>query len=149
MISQKLVQLIERHADELTARWLKDVRQNPDTFSFHRYPEEKLREEAYDLYSHLGRWIQSEVNRGQAEEVFTKLGTQRYHGGFKLSEVVKSLVLVKRHLWLFVQEQGFFESAVELYQVLELFNSVILFFDRATFFVVRGFEKEANLYRNP
>ena len=147
MISQRLVQLIESHADEISRRWLKAVRQHPDTLSYHNFPEDRLLERAYDVYSHLGRWVESDVNREHIEETYTKLGAERFREGFHLSEVVKALILTKRHLWFFILDQGFFDSVTELYQVLELYNSVILFFDRAVHFTVKGFEREASLYR--
>lgn len=147
MISQRLVHLIEKHAEELSRRWLKDVQQHSDTFTYHHFPEDKLRERAFDVYSQLSRWIQNEANRDQVEQIYMALGAERYREGFQLSEVVKALILTKRHLWFFILEQGLFDSATELYQILELYNSVILFFDRAVHFTVKGFEKEAGLQR--
>jgi len=44
-------------------------------------------------------------------------------------------------------EQGLLDSATELYQVLDLYNHIILFFNRAIHFTVKGFESEAGLYR--
>lgn len=142
MITQKLVRLIEMHADELATRWLRDVRQNQDTPTYHRFPENKLHERASNVYCHLGQWIETEADRHRVEELYTRLGSERYREGFPLSEVVKALILTKRHLWFFVLEQGFFDSALELYQILELYNRVVLFFDRAIHFTVVGFERE-------
>jgi hypothetical protein len=147
MISQKLVHLIDSHSDELTLRWLKELRQHPDTFTYHHFPEEKLRERASDVYAQLSRWLQSESGREMLEGVYSKLGAERYREGFRLSEVVKALILMERNLWLFVLDQGFLESATELYQVLELYSQVLLFFNRAIYFTVKGFETEACLYR--
>src|SRR3989304_9983278 len=123
MISKKLVQLIESHADEISRRWFQEVRQHPDTLSYHHFPEEKLLERAYDVYSHLGKWVESDANRGHIEETYTNLGVERFREGFRVSEVFKALVLAKRQLWFFILDQGFFDSVTELYQVLELYNS--------------------------
>jgi hypothetical protein len=51
-------------------------------------------------------------------------------------------MLIKRHLWLYVQEQQFFDSTYELYQALELNNKVVLFFDRVIYLVTMGYEDE-------
>jgi hypothetical protein len=56
MISQKLVHLIETHAEDLTVRWLKDVRVHVDTPTYHTFPEEKLCQRACYVYAHLGGW---------------------------------------------------------------------------------------------
>jgi len=147
MISQKLVQLIETHADELSRRWMKDVRQHRDTFTYHHFPEEKLLERAFEVYSQLSRWIKDDSQHDEVEHIYTKLGIERYREGFRLSEVVKALILTEHHLWLFILEQGLLDSATELYQVLDLYNHIILFFNRAIHFTVKGFESEAGLYR--
>jgi hypothetical protein len=147
MISQRLVQLIETHADELTKRWLKDVRQNVDTPGYHTFPEQELYKRAFDVYSHLGRWIGSETHRAEVERVYTALGAERFREGFTLSEVVEALLLTKRHLWWYVREHGLIDSAVHLYQSIELFETVVLFFDRAVHFAVVGYESEAGLPR--
>jgi hypothetical protein len=147
MISQKLVQLIESHADELTLRWLKDVRQNKDTPGYHTFPESELYKRAFDVYSNLGRWIGSEAHRTDVERIYTTLGAERFREGFALSEVVEALLLTKRHLWWYVREHGLIDSAVHLYQSIELFESVVLFFDRAVHFAAVGYETAAGLPR--
>lgn len=147
MISMKLIAFIEKHSEDLTNAWLKEVQQHPETLRHHHYSSEKLRDFALNVYSHLGQWIESEENRGQVEKTFRELGSEGFQEGFRLSEIIKALVLVRSNLWRFVLNQGFLESATELYQTLELIASVVQFFDRATFFAARGFETEAHLYR--
>lgn len=147
MISIKLIAFIEKHAEDLTSAWLKEVQQHPETLSHHHYSAEKLRDFAFSVYSHLGEWIESDANRHKVEKTFRELGSESFQEGFRLSEVVKAIALVKNHLWRFVLNQGFLESATELYQTLELISSVIQFFDRAIFFTIRGFETEAHLHR--
>jgi hypothetical protein len=143
MISQSLVHLIETHADELTDRWLKIVRVHPDTQTYRTFPDDKLRQRAFEVYSRLGRWIGSEAHHAEVEQSYTALGAERFHEGFRLSEVIAALWLTKKELWGFVLEHGFFDSAVQLYQTLELYNSVVAYFDRAGFYTVRGYEEAA------
>jgi hypothetical protein len=51
-------------------------------------------------------------------------------------------MLIKKHLWLYLREKNFFDSTYELSQALELNNNVVLFFDRAIYFVTMGYEEE-------
>jgi hypothetical protein len=143
VISQKLVNLIETHAEDLTARWLRVVRVHPDTPSYRTFPEEKLVKRAVDVYGHLGRWVGSEQHRDEVQRNYMALGADRQREGFPLSEVVAALMLTKKELWGFVLERGFFDSAVQLYQTLELYNSVVAYFDRAAFYTIRGYEEAA------
>ena len=58
------------------------------------------------------------------------------------SRAFMMLLLIKRHLWIFVMENQFFSSSFELSQALELNNKVVLFFDRVIYFAVMGYEEE-------
>ena len=41
-ISDKLIKLIERDADQLTKNWLSNVQNHPTTPTYHTYDKEKL-----------------------------------------------------------------------------------------------------------
>jgi hypothetical protein len=84
-----------------------------------------------------------EEHREEVEQYYRALGAERFAEGFPLSEVIAALMLTKKALWGYVLEQGFFDSAVQLYQTLELYNNVVLYFDRAAVFTVRGYEEAA------
>jgi hypothetical protein len=137
--------LIEAHADELTERWMKIVRVHPDTPTYRTFSDERLRKRAFDVYSRLGRWVGNEAHQAEVEQDYTALGAERLHEGFRLSEVIAALWLTKKELWSFILERGFLDSAVQLYQTLELYNSVVTYFDRATFYTVRGYEDAAQM----
>jgi hypothetical protein len=147
MISQKLVHMIESNAQVLNQAWLREIRRDPDTPTYHTFPEAKLSERIDDVFSRLGRFLESETNRGDVERTYKALGAERYREGFRLSEVLRALMLTKKQLWHFVLDQGLLDTVVELYQTLELYNSVVIFFDRAALFTARGYEEEAASHR--
>ncbi len=147
MISQNLVHLIETHAKELSQRWLKEVRVSPLTPTYHSFAEGRLLGRVFDVYAHLERFVGHEDHRDEVERAFSALGAERFAEGFHLSEVIEALHLTKRVLWHFVLEQGFFDSVVQLYQTLELYNRVVSFFDSADYYTVRGFEQASQLKR--
>ena len=70
-ISDKLVKLIERHADRLTKNWLSNVRSHPTTPTYHTYDEKELYERAFRVYSHLGQWISRETSKEDVEKYYT------------------------------------------------------------------------------
>jgi len=145
MISQKLVLLIETHADELANRWVRDVRQNEATKSYRVFPEATLHQRAFDVYAHLERWLGSEGHGDQVEKTYTRLGAERFREGVLLSEVLEALTLTRRHLWRFVLEQGLLDTAIHLHQGLELYSSVVVFFDHAIHHTAVGYERAAGL----
>ena len=144
MYSAKLIRLIEKDEEELVNRSIKDIRENEFTIHYHKFPEDKLRERALDVFKHLTDWLKDGDIRDHMEHIYTRLGGQRYHEGFRISEVVQAFIAVRRTLGVFVQEQEMFDS-VDLYQALELVQSVNRFFDKVIHFSIRGYENEAGL----
>ena len=140
-ISDKLIKLIERDADQLTKNWLSNVRSHPTTPTYHNYNEKKLFERAYRVYSQLGQWISRETSKQDIEQYYTALGRQRKEEGFSLSEVIQALIITRRHVWLKVLSEGLLDTVLDHHQALELNNRVILFFDRAIFYTALGYEQ--------
>ncbi|MFW6124242.1 MAG: hypothetical protein ACOC5G_03390 [Acidobacteriota bacterium] len=140
-VSRKLVDLIESSADELTIRCINNLRDHPSTQTYHTYDENKLYTRVYRVYSQLGKWISKETSKEEIASYYEGLGAQRRKEGFKLSEVVQALIILRRHLWLKVLSEGFIDNALELNQALALNNRVILFFDRAIHYAIKGYEE--------
>jgi len=138
-VSMNLVGLIENNADELTKKWMRIVRSHPDTPTYHQYPENKLYDRAFSVYSQLGKALSSETTKEEIKKQYMSLGAQRRIEGFKLSELVQALIITRRVLWLKIQSDGLLNSAMDLTLALELSNHVILFFDRAIFFATKGY----------
>ena len=147
MISKKLIDLVEKHEDELTRRWLKEVKQHVDTPMYRSFPEHQLRERVYNVYIHLTQWIEDKLSREQVEKAYTALGAERYREGYRLSEVVKALMLAHRNLDTYVRELTVFDVASQLHQLVELDDSVTTFFDLAIFYTIKGYEHELTVDR--
>lgn len=141
MISQLLVDLIEKNADPLATQWLKDVKKNVNTPFYHTFQEEPLFERARNMYKYLSRWLSISTPKEETAKFYKKYGEQRYREGFPLSQLIYSFILFRRHLWLFILHSGFYDSAYELLRVMELNNRVILFFDRALHNMALGYEE--------
>lgn len=143
MVYSKLVKLIEDNADELSQRLVHDLLSREETKGYRTISEDLVRDRVRDVYSKLGSWLETEKHAsGEIRKVYTELGKKRFREGIPLHEVILAFMLIKRHLWLYVQEKQFFDSAYELYQALELNNRVVLFFDRVIYFVTMGYEEE-------
>ncbi len=141
-IFQKLVDLIERNASELTNNWLADVRRELSLPTYHRFDNLELYNRAYRVYSQLGRWISRETTKEEIARDYMALGAERRKEGFALSEVIQALILIRRNLWKKILEEGLLDTTLDLYQAIELNNRVMRFFDRAIYYTVVGYEKE-------
>ncbi len=136
----RFVDLIEDHADELTERLVRNVREDPRTIGYRQFDDEELGARAREVYSHLGQWL-GKSSESAVEREYFRLGKIRREEGIPLSEVVMALLLVRRNLWEFVESQGA-NTSLELRQQLDLELLVVRFFDRAIFHTVRGYESE-------
>jgi len=141
MLVGKLVGLIEDHADELTARMVRKVREDPRMAAYHRFDDKDLGKRAHMVYANLGKWL-GDTSEGLVEEEYFRLGKLRCGEGIPLSQVVIALLQTRRNLWHFVQLQGW-DTVFDLRQQLDLELLVVRFFDRAILHAVRGYESEA------
>jgi hypothetical protein len=141
-LSEKLVKLIENHAEELTNNWLHDVQKNFSTPTYHIFDADKLYQRAFLVYSQLGKWISRETAKEEIATHYTAMGKQRRQEGFMLSEVIQALIITRRHVWLKVLSEGILDTALEMHKAMELNNRIVLFFDRAIYFTALGYEKK-------
>ncbi len=143
MIYTKLLKLIEDNANELSQRLCKDLLSKEETKGYRSLSEGEVFKRVHDVYSNLGKWLSKDVDTvSEVEKAYTELGKKRFRENIPLNEVVLAFMLIKRHLWLYVREKQFLDSAYELYQALEMNNNVVYFFDRAIYYVTVGYEEE-------
>lgn len=141
-IFQKLVDLIERNAAELTNNWLADVRREMSQTTYQKFDNIELYNRAFRVYSQLGRWISRETTKEDIARDYMALGAERRKEGFALSEVIHALILIRRNLWKKILAEGVLDTTLDLYQAIELNNRVTLFFDRAIYYTAVGYERQ-------
>jgi hypothetical protein len=139
MLSARLVQMIEDHADPLARQVLQELRDDRRTSAYHALSEQDLFARVYDVYHNLGRWVGAEDDAA-IEKSYGDLGRRRRLEGVPVSQVVLALILTKDRLLHFIRSSGFAGSAVELYQEEELTHLVDRFFDKAIYQTIRGHE---------
>lgn len=140
MLSERLIQIVQEHAEELTGDVLKDLAKNPRTSAYHKLRRTELHDRVYDVYHNLGQWI-AETSEGLVSKTYTALGKTRHAEGIPLQEVVLALILTRRHLTSYVRSSVPVDTAVELHQEEELNLLVGRFFDNAIYFTVKGYEQ--------
>ena len=147
MLSDRLVRMIEDHAEELTHALVQNLQSNPRTASYHQLSREAINRRTYDVYRNLGSWLNSKAEE-DIKANYTQLGTRREVEGVPLSEVVYALILTKYHLRDYIGGAGLVDSAVDLYQEQELHRQLGQFFDKAIYYTVRAYEGRAALKEN-
>ena len=158
MISAKLIELIEIHADRLTADTVRELTTNPRTAGLRTVPRDDLEQRVFQVFHHLGSWIANPRSE-RVEAEFTEWGRRRFSQGIPLSEVVYAMIVLKRHLRRYIGDNGLVDAAfprmegdyvlpMHLYNLEDLNVSVGQFFDEAIYCLARGYEQGAGRVRS-
>jgi len=142
MFSYRLVRLIEAHADALAGGLEERAYGNPQISHFlTNVPANELRERVYEIYRHLGEWLLGK-NEQDIEHRYREIGARRARQLVPLSEVIQAIILTKENLWEFLKSEAVMDRAVEIMGELELLQMLEMFFDRAIYYAVLGYEEQ-------
>ena len=139
-VSDKLITLIENNAEIIANRWLQDVLNNKSTPTYATSDAEASLQRNLIVISQFGKWLGGYYNDQDIRKYYRKLGSERKLEGFTLSEVLSAISLTRKHIWEFALSQRMWTSTIDIYMTLELERRMMLFFDRASFYVAKGFE---------
>jgi len=153
MIAEKLVELIEIHAERLSADVAQDLVTNERTRGFRAVPRGEPEGRIFRLVHDLGDWINhSRSKMVQAE--FDDWGRRRFSQGIALSEIVYAIIILKQHLRRYIRDNGLVEASfpsvetdyvlpMHLNSLQELNAQVGEFFDEALYYLAVGYEEAA------
>jgi len=140
MLASRLVQLIEDHAEQITHEVLADIRSDPRLSNFAKMPDWVLLRRFDDVIRHVNRWLREEDEEMMAAR-YEALGEERFREHIPLHEVVLAAQMYKRGLTRFMQRQATDQSAFEIFASEELERALSSFFDRCTYYFVKGYER--------
>ena len=139
LISDKLVELVEKHSDEILKRWTTRLLSDPETSSYSTTHAKYIEDKARGVLKHLGQWVSYETSKEEVGRRYAAEGIELFRMSIPLCEGMRAIMVLRRTLWNFVLNESAFDSAFQLHQMQELSDRVILFFDRAQFYMVRGY----------
>ncbi len=140
-LSDILVEVIEKNADLIADHWAKDVIINKSTPSYNLLPPEELFRRFNDDALQYIKWLTGNYNYKKMKKHYRNLGAVRKKEGYTLSELISALSLIRKYIWEFALSQGMWNKAIDIYRTLELERRMMLFFDKASYNVCRGYEK--------
>jgi hypothetical protein len=153
LLANRLIEMIETHAEFLTREVLKDIATNPRTRHWGVVPSNELEQRVFRTYLNLGNWI-GDPKEDKVQAEYEDWGSRRYRSGIPLSEIIYAVILLKHHLRRYIRDHGLVEYSrdkqapqeilpVHLYGIQELNYLVGEFFDKALYHLAQGYEKEA------
>jgi hypothetical protein len=137
----KLIEITELNAEKIARQWLKDVRVNPRTPTYHNFSDEKALAQAHQFYTNFRALFCTDKPFDAARKFFTKYADERYSEGIPLHEALYALILMRRHIWLYAEFQAIFVTAVEQHQAAESLTRTILMFDYAIYVMSMRYEE--------
>jgi hypothetical protein len=145
MIALRLVRLIEHHSDALAGELVVKLETSSRTSDLRKVPVEELGQRLREILRHLSEWLLTETGH-DIEQRYLEIGERRASQGVTISDFCWSIVLIKEHLWEFLQRQGSTHGPVELYGEMELLRLLDQFFDRGLCYATEGYEQYAQLH---
>jgi len=136
----RFVKLIEENHQEITNRFMNDLLKHADTAAYRNIDRDFIYESSDRIYRDLSKWIAREYPKKKIEERYSTIGKDSYISRIPFHQAQKALVLQKRHLWLFVIDMLDDDNTMYM-EAIELNNRVALYFDRAIYYMLKGYEK--------
>lgn len=142
LLSDALVDLIERNASTIAELWISDISSNPSTRAYHNFPKKELASRAQAIFGQLRGWLNAAKTEGELKAFYVELGGRRRQENVSLEDLISSLSLLKKHIFHFATSMGVWSRAVDMYRVFELGERLVYFFDRAAYYAVTGYLKD-------
>jgi len=137
----KYLELAEKHADKVAARWLKDVKSNDKTPTYKSLNEEDIIYQCVRFYQNFSKMFLDEKITDDVLRYFRSYAQENYAMGIPAKETIYALILMRRHIWLYAEFQAIFTSAIDQMQALDTLGRTILLFDYASYEVTKEYQR--------
>ncbi len=77
MLSTRLIQMIEAHAEQLTQGLVQQLKSHPRTASYKRFSDTEIHNRTYTVYKNLGAWTVGK-SEGEIRRTYKELGLDRF-----------------------------------------------------------------------
>jgi hypothetical protein len=139
LASLKLIDLVEKNAEEIAKEWVVEVKKNKRTTSYHKLPSEKLIPQAVEFYHQLRNMLMSTNTYEETQNYILKYAKTSYEESIPLQEAIYALVLMRRQMWLFAEFQAVFTTVVEHQQAVDSVTRTILVMDYAIYKITQHY----------
>jgi 8-oxo-dGTP diphosphatase len=140
-LTRRLINSILKNKEKMIEQWIDDMTSNLSTEEYHRYEKQVLYNICDKIISQITLWLGNAYNIEHLKNFYVKLGLERKKNGARISGVLSALSLIRKHIWDVALAQGALQKNLDLYMTFELQRRMTIFFDLATFYITRGYEK--------
>jgi hypothetical protein len=142
----KLMDMCENHSHAIAEQWYQALSTNVRTSATLAIPKEVCLKHATNFYKSISDMY-------LAEDAFKAVEQNLELNGFvdmffaravPLEQVIYTLVLLRRHIWIYADKQMIFSpSVMDMTLAIDSINRILLVFDYANFIVVRSYRELA------
>ena len=132
---------IERFHEQIEEAFLEDALSKRGLCSQSELGRKVCKELAERILKEFSVKIDRKTPVEAIAEPYVEVGNRCYQDGLSFSEIVHAFILLKRHIWLFFQESNFAGQPFDVRSIVALNNRTALFFDRATYHFLVGYEQ--------
>jgi 8-oxo-dGTP diphosphatase len=141
ILTRRLVNFMITHKERIIEHWLMDMAINPSTNEYRQVDRRVLYTICDKILSQVALWLGGIYDVTRIRNFFTKLGRERRREGFKVSQALSALSLIRKQIWQSALGQDSMQRNVELYMTYELQRRMTIFFDMAVYYLTRGYEE--------
>ena len=142
MIDRVLIDNLNLKSRDFAIKWKNLIRNAPHLKHYQTMDDEALIEVNKTFYPILARTLDRGLDRSLVGDFFVKLGKQRMHSSFPVSEVVYGLNLAQQVVIEYLMTEFAPENPMRMYQSLGALTKVAEFFLLGSFYTIKGFLEE-------
>lgn len=139
--ADKLLNLAEKHATDIAKQWYKSLMESSKTKSYRKVREFKLINQGELFYRSLKKLYFEQRLFDKATGYFSKWGEEQYYENIPLEEAIYSLMMLRRHLWLYAEFQTLFHTSLDQYQAADSINRTVLITDYGIIAVIEKYKE--------
>lgn len=139
LLSDDLLTIASENSKKIINIWIDDITTNPSTTSYRSLDRNDLFERAAFIIDRFELWLKGTKTEEELKNFYYNLAKKRKEDNVVLKDLISSLSLLKKHIWMYIYSLGVWEKAVDIYRMFELGERLVYFFDRAAYYTVMGY----------
>lgn len=140
----EFAKFIERFHEQIKEAFIEDTFDKREILTHYQLGREMLEDLADSVVPEFTKNIDKKTSVEVIADKYVRLGIRCCEERLSFSEMVRAFILLKRHIWLFFQDSNFAGQPFDVRSIVALNNRTALFFDRAIYYFLVGFEQASS-----
>ncbi|MEA2101408.1 MAG: NUDIX domain-containing protein [Thermodesulfobacteriota bacterium] len=135
LLSNVLIQMLSSDLDEISLAWEKDIRHRIPLLAGHMDTLVRLNKK---ILQKMRSWLSGGSAIHDLKK-FVPEGRNLCDMGIPLPDILTSMALSRKTIWMHVVKKRILSSPMEIYTALEFNNRIIFFYDRLNYYLSSGY----------